>query len=87
MARHQGCTGGRAGRGHMIIGQPDRLVCQSVKMGSLNHRISGAPKIAVALVIRNHKDNIGPFLFEGRSRQGEQAREDNWNEFKNLIHG
>ena len=45
---HQCGPGGRTGRSNMIIGQPDRLIGQTVQMWSLNNRIASTSEISIS---------------------------------------
>ncbi len=56
--RYKGRPRWGAGWSHMIVAQPNRLIGQLVYIGGLDHRVTRATKVTIALVIRYYKDDV-----------------------------
>ena len=63
----------------MKILKPDRFPGELVQVRRLDDRVAGKPQVAIALIVCNHKDDIGR-LFRcewGTDRQQEQTQHGN----------
>lgn len=63
-AAHEGSAGWGAGRADLEVGETGRFFVELVDVGSSDHFVTHAGKVAHALVIGDDHDDIGARAFE-----------------------